>query len=262
MPWNPTVYEKFKTQRAAPFDDLLALLNKGQGLRVIDLGCGTGELTRRLADALPGSDVLGIDNSPEMLARTAEFARPGLRFERGDIKEVAGQFDLVFSHAAIHWVDGHQTLIPRLLAMLPPGGQLAVQIPSNDGHLTHILIRQLAEEEPFYSALGGWNRQSAVLPVDCYAELLYQHGGQNIVAFEKVYPHVLDNADALAEWTSGTALVPYFERLPKELHEPFMARYREGLRQRWPVGPVFYGFRRTLFAATVEGQASFITPTA
>jgi trans-aconitate 2-methyltransferase len=146
-----------------------------------------------------------------------------------------------------------------LLSLLRPGGQLAVQIPSNHGHPTHSLIRHLAGEEPFYSALGGWNRQSAVLPVDRYAELLYDNGGQNIVVFEKVYPHVLDNADALAEWTSGTALVPYFERLPKDLHESFMGRYRERLRQRWPVGPVFYGFRRTLFAANVEGQSSPIT---
>jgi len=252
MPWNPAVYEKFKTQRAAPFDDLLALVDRRAGLEVIDLGCGTGELTRRLADALPDSIVVGIDNSPQMLARTAEFVRPGLRFESGNLETVTGQFDLVFSHAAIQWVDNHELLIPRLLSMVRPCGQLAVQLPSNNGHRTQTLIREIAGEEPFKTALGGWSRQSPVLPLDRYAELLYGNGGRNLNVFEKIYPHVLDNADALADWTSGTALVPYFERLPPELHEPFMARYRDQLRGAWPDSPVFYGFRRILFAATVE----------
>src|SRR5258708_1890233 len=144
MPWNPTVYEKFKTQRAAPFEDLLAMVESRDGLRVIDLGCGTGELTARLADALPNSDVIGIDNSPEMLTRAAEFARPGLRFEIGSLENTEGQYDLVFSHAAIHWVDDHAHLVPKLLSLVAPGGQIAVQMPSNHGHLTHTLIWEIS----------------------------------------------------------------------------------------------------------------------
>lgn len=253
MPWDPAVYEKFRTQRAAPFHDLLALIQMREGMRVIDLGCGTGELTRRLADHLPGSDVIGIDNSPEMLARAADFVRPGLRFELGDLADVGGEYDLVFSHAAIHWVDGHESLVPRLLRLLSQGGQLAVQLPSNHGHLTHVLIQELAMEEPFRTALNGWVQRSAVLPIHQYAELLHAHGGRDVTVFEKVYPHVLENADALADWTSGTTLVPYFERLPQHLHDRFMQHYRERLRMQWPAGPVFYAFRRTLFAAVVDG---------
>src|SRR3972149_2610153 len=71
MPWDPERYEQFERERYAPFDDLSGLVEVREGLRVIDLGCGTGELTRRLADALPESAVLGIDSSPEMLARAA-----------------------------------------------------------------------------------------------------------------------------------------------------------------------------------------------
>ena len=132
-------------------------------MQVVDLGCGTGELTRRLGDALPGSDVLGLDRSPEMLARAASQARPGLRFELGNIEDAGGDWDLIFSHAALQWVEGHATLIPRLLSRLRPGGQLAVQVPSNHGHPTHSLILELAGEEPFRSALGGWRRISPVL---------------------------------------------------------------------------------------------------
>jgi trans-aconitate 2-methyltransferase len=250
MPWDPTTYHKFQAERAAPFVDLLGLVRVRPDLRVVDLGCGTGELTRRLAEALPGSEVIGLDSSPEMLERAAEFARPGLRFVEGTIETLAGEWDLIFSHAALQWVPNHAALVPGLLARLRPGGQMAVQMPSNHGHLTHQLITSLAGEEPFVTALGGWHRASPVLGLDAYADLLFAAGGRDLTVFEKVYPHVLADADALADWTSGTALVPYFERLPPDLRDPFMARYRARLRAAYPGSPVFYGFRRTLFTAT------------
>src|SRR5579859_2071520 len=126
VPWNPETYNKFQNERFAPFDDLMGLIKVRSGLKVIDLGCGAGELTRRLADALPGSDVVGIDNSAQMLERAKAQERPAqpsvaLRFEQRTIEEVEGQWDLVFSHAAIHWVSDHRSLIPRLLSLVKPG---------------------------------------------------------------------------------------------------------------------------------------------
>src|SRR5574342_332350 len=101
MPWNPEKYHQFQSQRSAPFDDLLKLVEIRPGLRAIDLGCGTGELARRLADSLPESDVLGLDSSPQMLERAEEYARPGLRFELGNQTELSGEWDLIFSNAAL-----------------------------------------------------------------------------------------------------------------------------------------------------------------
>src|SRR4029077_21259145 len=128
----------------------------------------------------------------------------------------------------------HPALIPRLLGLVRPGGQLAVQMPSNHTHPSHALIREIAGEEPFQTALGGWVRRAPVLSIESYAELLYQHGATDLTVFEKIYPHLLADADALAEWTSGTVLVPYFERLPPDLRDSFMDRYRARLRARWP----------------------------
>jgi trans-aconitate 2-methyltransferase len=253
MPWDPERYNQFQAERFAPFVDALGLVNVRPGLSVIDLGCGAGELTRRLADALPDSDVLGVDSSAEMLAKAAAHARPGLRFEQRTIEEASGVYDLVFSHAALQWVDDHPRLIARLMTMVRPGGQLVVQQPSNHGHATHLLIREIAGEEPFRAALSGFSRSSPVLGIDAYARLLHEAGGRDLVVFEKVYPHVLQGADALADWTSGAALVPYFERLPPAMHAAFMSRYRERLRAAFPGESVFYGFRRTLFAATACG---------
>lgn len=253
MPWDPEQYHRFQQERFTPFEDLLGLIERRPSMRVIDLGCGTGELTRRLADALPDSDVLGIDSSPEMLERAAAQARPGLRFELGSLEAVTGEWDLVFSHAAIHWVDDHQRLIPHLLTLLGPGGQLAIQMPANHDHFAHRAVLTVAGEEPFRTALGGWTRQSPVLPVGEYAEILYAHGGRDLTVLLKVYPHVLPDAGAVAEWTAGTTLVPYFERLPESLRDPFMERYRVLLSEHWPESPVLYGFRRILCTATRKG---------
>jgi len=250
MPWDPDRYRAFQSERFAPFDDLFAMLRVSEGLRVVDLGCGTGELTLRLAQQLPGSDVFGIDSSPEMLAKAGALARPGLRFERRAIEEVIGEWDVVFSHAALQWVEGHEELMRRLWSLVRPGGQIAVQIPSNHDHPTHTLITETAGESPFRDALDGWTRTSPVLSTEAYASLLYGLGATGITVIEKVYPHVLADADALADWTSGTALAPYFERLPEQLRGPFMEAYRARLRVRFPSKPVFYPFRRTLFAAT------------
>jgi trans-aconitate 2-methyltransferase len=249
MPWDPTRYEQFKKERFAPFDDLLALVRVRPGLRVIDLGCGTGELTRRLADALPDSDVLGIDSSAEMLERSREFARPGLRFEQRSIEELKGEYDLIFSNAALQWVRDHASFFPKLFAHVRPGGQLVVQMPSNYAHPTHRLIDEVAAEPAFNDAIGGYRRTWGTDSIEDYAQMLYDCGAEDIVVFEKVYPHVLPDAGALADWTSGTALVPYMERLPESLRAPFMERYRALLRERFPQSPVFYGFRRILISA-------------
>lgn len=250
MPWSPERYHRFQEERFAPFDDLFRLVKVREGLRVIDLGCGTGELTEKLADKLPRSHVVGIDSSAEMLGRARERARPGLDFQKAQIEDVTGIWDLIFSHAALHWVEKHQVFVPKLLSHLSMGGQLVVQIPSNHNHKTHTLISEIAAEEPFRGALKGWTRSSPLLTINEYAELLHAHGANEMTVFEKVYPSLLDDTDALAEWTSGTTLVPYFDRLPEQLHEPFMKTYREKLRAHWPHGPVFYTFRRILFSVT------------
>jgi trans-aconitate 2-methyltransferase len=248
MPWDPTLYHKFQAERSAPFFDLLALVEVRPNLKVVDLGCGTGELTRHLANALPGSDVTGLDSSLQMLAKADSYAGPRLRFEHGDQTRLTGEWDLIFSNAALQWSENHQELIPRLYERLVPGGQIAVQVPSNHNHISHQLYRDAASEEPFKTVLHGFQRHAPVLSIDEYASLFFECGAEDIVVFEKIYAHVLADSDAVVEWISGTALVPYFERL-SEYKEQFMEVLRGKMRAALPDTPVFYPFRRTLFSA-------------
>ena len=82
--WSPGQYQRFAAERAAPFHDLLALVRPVPGGRVVDLGCGSGELTAQLHRRLEAAATLGVDSSPAMLERAAAVAGDGLHFEAGD----------------------------------------------------------------------------------------------------------------------------------------------------------------------------------
>ncbi len=142
-------------------------------MKVVDLGCGTGESTPALADALPERDVTGLDSSPQMLEKAATYAGPNLRYEQGDLSELTGHWDLIYSNAAIQCCEEHEKLIPYLYTNLKPNGQRCVQIPSSQNHISHQLIRETANEEPLHSILLGLERQAPVLSIEEYAEVLF-----------------------------------------------------------------------------------------
>jgi len=249
MSWDPKLYLRFKEQRMRPFQDLVNLLQVREGLRVVDLGCGTGELTRRLADLLPLSQVIGLDNSPEMLAGSQAFAREGVSFELRPLQSLEGPYDLIFSHAALQWVDQHTLLFERLWAKLAPGGQLLVQMPYNFDNPSHRLAAEVAEHE-----FGLAPRQSPVLTPVQYAHLLFELGCPVPDVSLRVYPHVLPDADALCEWTQGTLLTAYLSQLDRSRQADFLDRYRSALRRRFHSTPILYTFPR-IFISALKGPA-------
>lgn len=253
MPWNPDLYHIFQTERAAPFYDLLALVEVRPNLKAVDLGCGSGELTRQLADALPNSNVTGLDSSPQMLDKAASFSTSSLVFQLGDQSTLTGEWDLIFSNAALQWSENHAELIPYLFNKLKPGGQIAVQVPSNHNHISHQIYRETADEDMFKFILQGFQRYAPVLSIENYSRILFDCGAEQITVFEKIYPHVLENSDAVVDWISGTALVPYFERLGQHKDE-FVRSVRTKMYAAMPGIPIFYPFRRILFSARKPGN--------
>jgi trans-aconitate 2-methyltransferase len=247
--WDPAQYERFKDERSRPFFDLLSLVTPVPGGRVVDLGCGTGELTRALHARSGAAETLGIDISPEMLARSEAFAGDGLRFERADLATFSAvqAYDIVFANAALHWIPDHPALFRRLTAALRPGGQLAVQVPANHDHLSHWVARAVAEElAPRTEALPP----SSVLAPEGYATLLDELGYRDQVVRLQVYGHHLESREEVVEWVAGTTLTPLRARLDDVAWHRFLARYRQALMpQLSDARPFFYTFKRILLWA-------------
>ena len=247
-PWDPTQYGKFRSEREQPFYDLLALVRARPAMRVVDLGCGTGALTLQLHRTLEARETLGIDNSTSMLAQVPQ--EPGLRFEHRDIAELSSNepFDLVFSNAALHWVPHHEELLQRLRGILGPGGQIAVQMPCNEEHASHVTARELAMEHEFKRHLGGFVARPPIHSPTQYASWLHYLGFTAQHVRMQVYTHLLPLRDDVIDWVRGTLLTDYQRRLPPAVWEKFLSRYRESLLpQLADHRPFLYTYPRILF---------------
>jgi trans-aconitate 2-methyltransferase len=253
--WDPRQYDKFERQREQPFYDLLNLVRPEAGLRIVDLGCGTGRLTRVLHERLQARETVGIDRSDSMLAsaRTGQDV-PGLRFEADTIEAFAERRldarerpGLILSNAALHWVGDHETLVRRLATLLAAAGQLAFQVPAQHEDATHVTAGEVAATEPYASALGGWRKPQPVLTPDRYARLLYQSGFRDPIVRLIVYPHVLESRDAVVDWVKGTLLTEYARQLPPALFDRFVEDYRARLLPQLDASrPFFFPFKRIL----------------
>jgi trans-aconitate 2-methyltransferase len=253
--WAPEQYRRFASERSQPFHDLLGLVERVPVRRAVDLGCGSGELTRVLVERLEPQSTVGIDNSPAMLADAAAHAGTALRFELGDIGTwtAHGDHDLVFANASLQWVPDHATVLARWAGALTPDGQLAVQVPANGDHPSHVLAAELSREEPYRSAFGGHPPPDAaatnVLHPEDYAVLLHDLGFAHQHVRLQVYAHVLGSSAEVVEWVRGTTLTR-FAALGPELLAQFVDEYRSRLLAE--IGhrsPYLYPFKRILFWA-------------
>ncbi|OUL35884.1 trans-aconitate methyltransferase [Nostoc sp. T09] len=245
--WNPVLYERFQTERSRPFYDLVDLLNPQENLRVLDLGCGTGKLTKYLHEKLVAKETLGIDASEKMLSVARQFAGDGLRFEQGKIEDSPGEgkFDVVFSNAALQWLTGHEALFSKLRDKLQPRGQLAIQIPAMDNEPVHQLAVETAKE--FSQELSGYVRRLEVLSPVAYAKLLYKLGFVKQQVKLQIYGHLLPSREAVVEWYRGTLLTAYETQLDTQTYELFVERYQQKLFDVLPdERPFFFPYKRIL----------------
>jgi trans-aconitate 2-methyltransferase len=248
--WDPEAYQRFRSERDRPFFDLLALVQSRPGMRVVDLGCGTGALTLRLHQHLGAIESLGIDDSTAMLRESHAHASDSLRFQQLDIQDFAPaprSYDLVFSNAALQWVQGHEALFERVTEGLRSGGQLAVQFPANGDHPVHVVAARLAKETPFREALAGRAPRRAVLPPEAYAILLERLGYQEQHVRLQVYCHRMPAREAVVAWVQGSLLRPYTRLLSRDLYARFLVAYRQELLARLPdVRPFLFTVKRLL----------------
>lgn len=253
MVWDPEQYLVFEAPRLRPALDLLARIPDVASDVVVDLGCGTGHLTRRLAERWPDARVLGVDRSAEMLAEARATDVTGIEWVEADLAnwEPDGPVEVVWSNSTLHWLGDHESLFPRIVSWLRPEGVLAVQMPRNFPEPSHTCAFDAAREGPWADRLVPLLRPDPVAPPTELYDLLDGHVGA-LDVWETVYVHRLEGEDPVLEWTSGSLLRPLLAELDPDEEEAFRRVYAECLRAAYPPrddGTTLFPFRRQFVVA-------------
>ena len=250
--WNPETYARFRGLRLRPALDLLLQVGAVPKGAIIDLGCGDGAAAGALKQRYPKHRLLGLDASPAMLAR----ARGYDELVQADAAhwQPTEPFALIYSNAALHWLDDHASLMPRLAGHLMPGGALAVQMPRQYFAPSHRFLRDIAAAlfpDRFDAATFDAPVQTAVT----YWQMLSPLG--QVEAWETDYVQHLDRADAMhpvRAFTQSTAMRPFVEKLTADEQETFVSAYDKALASAYPVladGSALMAFRRVFFVLRV-----------
>lgn len=252
MTWDPAAYGTFSQPRLRPALDLMARIKADAPARVADLGCGTGNVTRLLAARWPMAEVTGVDSSPEMLGEMPGEAG-GFRAVQADMASWRPDtpLDVLFSNAALHWLDGHATLFPHLVSLLAPGGTLAVQMPRNHQAQSHVVMAQVAQSGPWAETLAPLLRTDPVAEPAFYYQTLAPLVA-DIDIWQTEYLHMLDGDDAVYHWVMGTALKPLADALDEPDRSDFLIEVRERLRNSYPReanGKTPFAFKRLFIVA-------------
>ena len=251
MGWEPDRYLQFSDERLQPAADLLNRIPLTQPVHVADLGCGAGNVTRLLAQRWPDADITGIDSSSEMLER-ARKVLPSARFELAGVEHWNPDepLDLLFCNAALHWVDDHKALFPRLLDSVSPGGVLAVQMPGNFDAPSHRLVRELASATAWTDKVGS-GRMGAVLPMADYQRILAPRCTR-LYLWETNYWQAMSGPTPVLDWLRGTTLIPYLAPLDDAARAAFLAELESRLAEAYPAdsrGTTLFPFRRIFILA-------------
>ncbi|MEU6643393.1 trans-aconitate 2-methyltransferase [Saccharomonospora sp. NPDC046836] len=251
--WDPAKYLDYGDLRARPFFELVARISAGEPRRVVDLGCGPGNLTGTLARRWPQATLEAIDSSADMVAAAREAGVPA---RVADVREWSPgrDTDVVVSNAVLQWVPEHRHLLRRWVGELPAGAWLAMQVPGNMDAPSHTLTRRLAASPGWAPRLAGAVlREDDVGTPQEYAELLADLGCQ-VNAWETTYVQRLTGSQAVLEWLTGTALRPVKAALDAGEWEAFREQLAPLLDKAYPPRPdgtTWFPFRRVFAVARV-----------
>ena len=252
MTWDPNLYLAFGDQRLRPALDLIARIALDSPRTIVDLGCGTGNVTAALETRWPAAQITGLDNAPEMLARAREQG-PGITWIDADLDAWRPRtpVDLLFSNAALHWVEDHAALFPRLVAGVAEGGAFAVQMPRNWQAPSHELIHETLRDGPWRGRLEPLIRPRPTLAPAFYYDLLAPLV-QSLDIWETEYHQVLEGENPVADYVKGSALRRFLAALEEPERSRFDSAYRERIKAAYPPradGKTLFPFLRLFILA-------------
>jgi trans-aconitate 2-methyltransferase len=246
--WSSEQYLKFADERTRAARDLLAPVPIDRPRLVYDLGCGPGNSTELLIERFPEARIIGVDSSPDMLAK-ARKSCPQATFMEADLSHWRPDpdADLLFANAVFQWVPDHLKVLQRLLARMAKGAVLAVQMPDNLNEPSHVAMRETALAGQWAQKLATLGRVRDELPSPSgYYAALKPHAAR-IDIWNTIYNHPLEGARGIVEWVKGTGLRPFIDPLDEDERKAYLAAYQERIAQAYPTerdGKVLLRFPR------------------
>jgi trans-aconitate 2-methyltransferase len=227
--WNAADYAANSAVQQSWARELIARLGLRGDEHILDVGCGDGKVTAEIARAVPRGLVMGMDASAEMIAFARQTFSPAkhahLQFKVCDARHIALRqpFDVVFSNAALHWVDDHEAILDGVAGVLKPGGRLVVSCGGKGN--AHAVFLALRPE----MRLKRWREFFRQMPMPYFFyspgdyERWLPQAGFKIQRLE-LAPKDATYAGAagFATWLRTTWL-PFVQRVPENLREEFIA---------------------------------------
>ncbi|MGH8639179.1 MAG: class I SAM-dependent methyltransferase [Burkholderiales bacterium] len=226
--WDAARYHSISGPQFDWGQRVIARLKPSPGERILDLGCGTGRLTREIRAAVDGGRVAGLDPSGSMLAvaraSAADDPRHGVFHVRASGVAVPFHqaFDAVFSAATLHWIHDHRATFASVHDSLKPGGRFVAQC-GGEGNLRRLLERAapLMSLPGYREYFCGWSDPWYFADPESTAARLRDVGFIDVETWLEEAPVDLVRADAYAEFVSCVCIRHHLERLPLGLREPF-----------------------------------------
>lgn len=221
--WNADSYQRVSAPLEAMGRDVLDRLTLDGDERVLDAGCGTGRVTRALLERLPHGEVVAVDGSPAMVAKTRALLGddPRLDTATADLLELElpRPVDAVLSTATFHWITDHDRLFARLHAALAPGGRLVAQC-GGEGNIAAVLEAVARVDHP---GLAGWPGPWRFASPRDTEPKLRAAGFDDVWCWPQTVRVVPDD---LSEYLATVVLGSHLERLPP----PDRGGFVEGVR--------------------------------
>ena len=258
--WDAKAYQQFSRLRQRPVNELLDRVDVPNPQRIYDLGCGTGIATQLLAKRWPRAQLQGVDSSTQMLDE-ARCLPIRAQWKCCDLLDWQPEqpADLLLAAAVLHFIGGHETLLPHLLGYLNPGGCLAAHMPDwRDALWYRLMLDTLEDGGPGGTPMGTpeLRQRMAARPLlaleDYYRLLAPMTSSLDIWETEQL--QVVDGKSPVYDWVKVSALRPVMQALDSAEQARFIYHYLMRVHKHYPQerdGHTLFAFKRIFIVATV-----------
>ncbi len=238
--WNADDYAKNSPFQKKWARELINRLSLKGNERVLDIGCGDGKVTFKIARRVPDGYVLGIDNSEEMIKLASKMfpasKYPNISFKLLDVREMDffEEFDVIFSNAALHWVTEHKAVLKKMFKALKPGGRAVVQM-GGKGNAAGVVevFNEIMSENPWKEYFVNFSFPYGFYSPEEYKPWLIDAGFKVQYIELKPKTMIYGNIEKFKGWIRTTWL-PYIHRVPEKLRNTFIDLVVERYLDKYP----------------------------